>query len=188
MRIRYFRMYETIKFKECFYAAYEVRARRLYNWFSFLALAVSLISVLVWTISKSMPTLWAIIIAVAQFAQVFSIRLPYADQIGALKFLLPELHNLLLQIDVDWMKIDICNYEETKIIDLVSKYENHFSKIEDQYTIGVLFREIPSILKKAEKDQELYFRSHYTYETQVGCEIKDAGQQTESATEKPENQ
>lgn len=163
MRERYFRMYESIKYKECYYAAHGDRANTCYHVFTAITLVISIVSVLVWSISKSMPALWAIIISVAQFIQVFSVNLPWASQITALKYLLPELRKLSLRIDRDWLAIDINGYEDTKILDLISQYESAFADLENQFTSDVVFPERASVLEKAEKDQRAYFYSKYPY-------------------------
>lgn len=165
MRERYFRMYESLKYKECFYAAHDVRAHRLYSCASFITLAVSIASALVWSISKTMPALWAIIIASAQFLQTYSVNLPYSKQIATLKYLLPALNDLLLQVDKDWLSIDVLGYDEQKIVSLVSDYERKYVEIENQFIRDVKFGEVKSVLKKAEKDQVAFFKSRYTYTT-----------------------
>lgn len=165
MRERYFRMYESLKYKECFYAAHDKRAHKRYNYASCITLAVSIISVLVWSISKTMPTLWAIIIAAAQFLQTYSVNLPYSKQIATLKYLLPALNDLLLQVDREWLSIDVEGYDEQKIASLVSAYERKYVEIENQFVRDVEFGEIKSVLEKAEKDQAAFFQSRYTYTT-----------------------
>lgn len=174
MRERYFRMYESIKYKECFYAVHEKRARKLRKYVSSITLAASIISVLVWTISKTMPALWAIIIASAQFIQAFSVNLPYSDQIATLKYFLPALKVLLLQIDSDWLSIDLEGYDEQKIASLVANYERKYVEIENQFVGDIEFAEVKSVLKKAEEDQAAFFKSRYTYTTAEGSEQVNA--------------
>lgn len=163
MRNRFFRMYESIKFKECFYMVHENRAAALCNIFSIVTLLISILSVLVWSISKALPALWAIIIAVAQFAQAFSLKLPWANQLVALKFLLPELSKLSLDIDKNWLAIDIDHYSDEKILKLISLYEGRFTELEHQFTDGIRFSERAHILKKVEQKQREYFYSRYPY-------------------------
>lgn len=164
MRDRYFYMYEDIKYKECFYAAHGDRADRLNCAYSLFTLAISIISVFVWGISKSMPALWASIIALAQFAQVLNSKFPWASQMTALKFLMPELAKLSLDIDHDWLLSDVEGYDDAKILHLISTYESRFKALEDQFTEGVKFsKKKQSILDEAEKEQRAYFYSRYPY-------------------------
>lgn len=164
MRDRYFRMYECAKYKECFYSAHGDRADRLYFIYSFVTVFVSIVSVLVWSISESKPSLWAIVIAIAQFAQALSSKLPWANQIVALKYLMPELARLSLDIDRDWLSIDIEGYDDKKILNLISTYEERYKAIEKQFTEGIKFsRKNKCVLREAEKDQRIYFYSRYPY-------------------------
>lgn len=176
MRDRYFRMYESIKFKECFYAAHGERSRVMYNAFSAVTIGISILSVLIWSISKSMPALWAIVIAAAQFAQAFSVKLPWADRIAALRYLLPELKNLSIRIDRDWLALDVMQYDDEKIFALISDYESSFSALESQFTQYANFPEIRSVLDNAEKDQRAYFYSRYpSTQYAEGSETVNAG-------------
>lgn len=161
VRERYFRMYESIKYKEFFYSVHSVRARRLYEAFSLATLTISVVSVLVWSISKSMPALWALIIAAAQLAQSYCVRLPYAGQIAVLKFLLPELSKLTRRIDDDWLALDVNEYSDRKILALISEYEKAFSELEAVFTNDVRFPRSSRVLAEAEKRYDAYFESRY---------------------------
>jgi len=116
---------------------------------------------LIWSISKTMPAIWAILIAAAQFAQTYSANLPWADQLTALKYLLPELDQLALDIDHDWLSIDMEMYEEEEILELISVYEKRYSSLEKQFVSGISFHQRKAILKKAEADQRQYFYIRY---------------------------
>lgn len=163
MRERYFRMHESIEYKRCFYRRHFDRATRLYYQISTEALVASVVSVLVWSISKTMPALWAIVIACAQFVQAYSVNLPYAKQIASLNYLLPELNKLILQIDYGWLSLDIVGYDDQELLKQIAEHEAKFTALEDQFTNGIKFPEIESILKKAEQDTDAYFKARYTY-------------------------
>ena len=163
LRKRFFRVYESIKYKECFYQVHKKRASSLYTVYTVLMLAVSIVSVLIWSISKSMPTLWAIVIAVAQFAQALSTFMPFSKQLVSLKFLLPELSRLSIEIDKSWLSIDVMHYTDDQILSLINDYENRFNELELKYvsSIDVDFSESRSVMKATEKMQRAYFYSHY---------------------------
>lgn len=161
MRDRFFSMYQCIKYKECFYGSHRENAQKMYNAYSTITLAVSIISVLIWSISKSMPALWAIVIAVAQFAQACGSKLLWSSQLTSLKYLMPELAKLCLNIDHDWLALDLNNYSDEKILKLISMYEDRFEVLQKQFTDGISFHEKAAILKKAEMDQRNYFYARY---------------------------
>lgn len=161
MRDRYFHMYCIIKYKECFYNVHQARAQKLYNTYAVVMGAISIASVAAWSISKDLPALWAILIALAQFAQAFSGNLPCAQQIAALKYLVPELAKLSLEIDNSWRDIDLCEFSDTEISDLITEYEQRFSALEMQFANGIEFSQSKSILRKTEHNQRAYFYARY---------------------------
>lgn len=163
MRDRFFMAYETIKFKEYFYKAHKTRANKLYNLYTFSMISISLVSALAWSISKDMPALWAIVIAAAQFAQSISTFLPFSKQLTALKFLIPELSKMSVDLGRDWNLVDIDHYDDTKIAALISEYERKFDKLERRYVyaIDADFSESKWILNEAERMQKAYFYARY---------------------------
>lgn len=161
MRDRFFSMYQNIKYKECFYSAHRENAQKMYNVYSTVTLAISIITVLIWSISKSMPALWAIVIATAQFAQACGNKLLWTSQLTSLKYLMPELAKLSLAIDHDWLALDLNNYSDEKILKLVSTYENRFEALENQFTDGISFHKKNAILKKTETEHRNYFYTRY---------------------------
>lgn len=161
MRDRYFSMYQSIEYKTCFYRVHGENARRWYSLYTAATLALSILSVLIWSISKTMPAVWAILIAAAQFAQAYSSNLPWAAQLTALKYLLPELDRLILDIDHDWLSIDMGAYTEEEILELISTYEKRYSALEQQFSSETSFHQRNFILKKAEKAQRQYFYIRY---------------------------
>lgn len=161
MRDRYFSMYQSIEYKNCFYIAHGESAHKWYTLYTAATLALSILSVLIWSISKTMPALWAILIAAAQFAQAYSANLPWSAQLTALKYLLPELDQLVLDIDHDWLSIDMGAYTKAEILELISTYEKRYSSLEKQFASGISFHQKEWILKEAEKHQRQYFYIRY---------------------------
>lgn len=161
MRDRYFSMYQSIKYKECFYAAHREKARKRYGIYTVCMIALSILSVLLWSISKTMPALWAIVIAAAQFAQALSSFLPWSKQLGALRYLMPELAMLSLDIDHEWLALDMNGYSDEQIWDLISAYETRFETLQKQFVIDVDFDKTEDILKKAESAHRAHFYLYY---------------------------
>ena len=158
---RFFHMYKAIKFKEFYYAAHAKRVETLCLLYSMAVSAVSIGSVVVWSISKTAPTCWAIIIAAAQFAQVLMTQLPWYKQKTALAYLLPELKKLSLKIDRDYMKALNSGLDDDQMLELISKYERAFADLENQFVQDIIFHEIKTITKTAEADMRAYFNSKY---------------------------
>ena len=80
-----------------------------------------------------------------------------------MNYLLPELNKLILQIDYGWLSLDIVGYDDQELLKQIAEHEAKFTALEDQFTNGIKFPEIESILKKAEQDTDAYFKARYTY-------------------------
>lgn len=161
VRDRYFSMYQSIEFKSCYYGTHKAKANQNQLIFTIVMAVLSFVSISVWSISKSLPALWAVLIAAAQLAQALSPLLPWSKQLVALKFLLPQLTQLVLDIDREWLSLDQHEYSDEKIIDLVSEFENRYANIEAQFVGDTYFSEADSIISVAELDAKKYFYNRY---------------------------
>lgn len=161
MRDRFFTMYQSIKYKECFYSVNQRRAYKRYWIYSVLLIAISLLCALVWSISKTQPIIWAIIIGIAQLAQALSPFLAWSKQLTALKYLLPKLSSLLSDIDSEWMNIDSKKYSDSKIQLLITNFDRQFLELENQFAEDITFCEKKSVLMSAESRSRDYFYLRY---------------------------
>lgn len=184
MRNRFWGMYQSIVYKK---NVFEEIRRRAELWF-FLSRVVfalvSIASVLAWSVSKSMPVLWACLIAGAQIAQSLVDFLPWANQIRALKFLLPEMISLIWEIDKDWMRIENGElWDDDELFSLISGYEKRFSDLEAKYTNDVWFYALKSVKTAADKETDAYFNIRYS--TEKGS---DADEQTKTEPDAQETE
>lgn len=179
MRNRFWGMYQSIVYKKNVFE--EIRRRAEISLFvsRVLFALVSILSVLAWSISKSMPVLWACLIAGAQIVQSLVDFLPWSNQIRALKFLLPELISLIWEIDKDWMRIENGDlWNEDELFHLIAGYEKRFSELEAKYTNDVWIYALKSVKSSAEKETDAYFKIRYF--TTEGSDA-DERSETESA-------
>jgi len=159
---RFVYMYEALKYKEYYYAAHYKRASMISLICSVVVMFVSAASMLVWSVSKVTPTLWALLIAAAQFVQFLIPQFPWAKQAEALKYLLPELKKLSLKVDKAFMKIRLNpDVSDGEICELISRYETTFANLENQFVQDIVFPERKSVIIKAEKDKNSYFFAKY---------------------------
>ena len=85
MRDCFWGTYQTIVFKKFYYEEHQRRSEKLLFWTKLACSVVSIISVLIWSISQTMPVLWACLIALAQLAQSLLGYLPWSNQLEALR-------------------------------------------------------------------------------------------------------
>ena len=162
MRERFWGTYQSIVFKKCYYEEHQRRSERLLFYAKSLCAAVSILSVLIWSISRSMPILWACLIALAQIAQTMINFVPWAQQINALCYLIPGLNALIVDLDADWMILHYTDDgEEETFIEKTAQYERRFFDLEDQFTGGVWFPAVESVIERAEENAKNYFCVRY---------------------------
>ena len=163
MRERYWSMYTTIKHKERYYRFYFMRAKRINNFVVNFLLVCSFGGIGSWIILNHQPFswIWASITAIAQVFQALSHRSPYAKQDAALRFLCPQLSKLLLEIDSDWLKIELQLYSEKRIEKLVSAYQSKYDEISSRYTANLDMPINKSCNEKAAEECINFFKHNY---------------------------
>lgn len=184
VRNRFWGMYQSIVYKKNVFEAIRRRAEFWFFLVRVLFALISILSVLAWSISKSMPVLWACLIAGAQVVQSLVSFLPWSNQIRTLKSLLPQLISLIWEIDKDWMRIDNGDlWDEDDVFSLISDYEKRFSELETKYTNDVWFYALKSVKAAAEKETDAYFKIRYS--TEKGS---DADEQTKTEPDSQETE
>ena len=66
-----------------------------------------------------------------------------------------------LDIDHNWLSLDLIGYSDAKILELVSIYEEQFDALQKQFADDVRFDERPDIMKKTESSHRNYFYIRY---------------------------
>ena len=163
MHDRFWGTYQSIVFKKCFYEEHQRRSEQFLFWTKIICAAVSILSVLIWSISRSMPVLWSCLIALAQIAQTMIGFIPWSQQVNALRYLLPDLNDLIVKLDADWMNLHYTDTAgESAYIEKAAQYERSFFEIENRFTNGVWFPVVKSVVANAEHSSENYFLVRYS--------------------------
>lgn len=127
-----------------------------------VCLLFSLTSISTLIIWDGLPWLWAILTFVAQVIQAFSSHFPYSKQIVALDYLVPQVDELLLQIESQWRKIE--DYNDKKLDKLIDNFKEQFNNLETRFTANVYLPERNRCTKKAEYECKSHFKQHYNVE------------------------
>ena len=168
MRERFFKTYQTIVFKKCYYKAHQRKAEK-WLFFSKVACAfLSILSVLAWGITRTVPLLWACLITTAQLMQSMLDQLPWSQRTRALHFLLPALDQLILDIDEAWLRNDYAEADDASLMEQVTRFERTFFEIESKYTADVWFSSSAPVMKAADEEWDNYFQSRYHLPTGAG--------------------
>lgn len=179
---RFWGTYQSIVFKKCFFEEHQRRSEILLFWAKVICAAVSILSVLAWSVSKSLPALWASLIALAQLAQTMLGYIPWAQQLNALCYLLPDLNLLIADLDADWLRLSQGESEDPAALTEKSAfYERKYFELENRFTVGVWFPVTKSVVAAAETSRKDYFRVRYSNEE--GCEKNADSAESEPAAE-----
>ena len=163
MRDCFWGTYQTIVFKKFYYEEHQRRSEKLLFWTKLACSVVSIISVLIWSISQTMPVLWACLIALAQLAQSLLGYLPWSNQLEALRYLIPALNRLLVDISEDWMRLGYAEKDDdNSLLEKAVSYERRYYELEDQFTSGIWFPVVKSVINAAETAEDNYFHVKYS--------------------------
>lgn len=161
MRDRYFAMYQSVEFKLCYYEIYKEHSYRMYVAYSVALVVISLVGVSAWSISKSQPIVWAIIIGGAQLAQALVAFLPWSKQLISLKYFIPAVKILVLDVDKSWNDLNLKEYKAEKIGLLLSDYEHKYADIESQFLGDTPFPENNKFIGRATQKAKRYFYNRF---------------------------
>lgn len=158
MREYFWGVYYSIAYKKFYYLAHQRRSQTLLFAAKCICGGVSIISILIWGIARSMPVLWACLIALAQLSQTMLEYLPWSKQLNALNYLLPSLDELLLDVYEDWLRYG-CDEKDNRsmLAECAVKYDRKYFELENRYTAGVWFPMWKSVCKRAETACDHYF-------------------------------
>lgn len=161
MRDRYFRSFQSIVFKRGFYKAHYMAAYKANLIYSIVLAVLSFACITIWSISKTQPIFWALIIGLAQLAQAFASFLPWSEQLCGLKYLMPELETLIIDMATEWANIDIQAYDDLKIQEKITEFDSRFCRLENQYVGTIFFSESKKYTNEAERTMTDYLKLRY---------------------------
>lgn len=171
MRELYFAVYQNLIFKRCFYREQYGLAQKQCFWYTLILIAASVACTMAWSISKTQPVVWAVVIGVCQLAQSFSGVLPCFERREQLKFFMPELDKLDAEMDGEWIRVDLGDYDDHEIARVCENREVLFAELESKYVSDLYFSERKCLIKRATDEKEKYFLARYNY--QEGSETNE---------------
>lgn len=162
MREIYWGVYQSVVYKmSCYSRARQIAMATMF-WARLLCTALSLGSVLAWSISRSAPLIWACLVAITQCTQVFLDQIPWPKQIAAIDYMMPDLNGLLSEMEANWLSIESGAVSDpTDIMRLAVECDREFRKIEDKYTAGVWFNWDGRASKAGARDADAYFSNRF---------------------------
>jgi len=173
MREQYWRMYNDLYHRLCYYKHFQ----NFYTWInriiSSLLTITSLSSIAAWGVWGSHPIIWSLIIGGSQLIQALFPKLPYNDILISTKFIICSMDKLILSIEHEWLESEyVRDYTEQEYFDAISKHENAYSDLVSQYFSGSFLPEHRYLHSKAMNDCQNYFERKYGTTQEVQNDFK----------------
>lgn len=163
MRERYWNFYASIKYKSCYYMYFQILFKRINTFITCFLTLTTLSCIAAWDVWKEYQLLWSGLICLSQAIQALFPKLPYNDLLISTKFMISAIDRLLLDIDRDWLLIESHDLSDDEIISLLSKHQNHYADLVNQFFSGEYLPMIKYCEKKADQECTAFFL--VTYQT-----------------------
>lgn len=161
MREKYWNFYYKITYQSFYYKRFQIFFTGINRVITVFCSLMALSSVAAWGIWKTYPLLWSIMICSSQLIQAMFPKLPYNDLLCSTRFMICSIDKLRMSIDHSWLKIDVYNYTDKQILELIEKYEIQYSELVSQFFSGTYLPEIKYCVKKTEAECTAYFSLNY---------------------------
>lgn len=161
MADHYWDFFIATKHKACYYKSFYSLFSRI-NWAmtAFLNFA-SFSSIAAWGIWNDYSVVWAAIIGISQVLQMLFPKVPYNDLLISVKFILPEIDRLLIDIENDYFDIELGRLSDDDIKERLNIHQIRLFDITSRYFGGVYLPDLRFCASSAERDCKNYFSVNY---------------------------
>ena len=155
------RLFNEFKFKECYLERYCAYCKRWNDGIAIGGLLVSSASIAGW-FTAHVPALWGILIFAAQIVQIIKPFLSYERHMDSLKYLIPELSSLVIELENTWRKTRYASPDE--LSDLLRQFRERYNSMERKYCGVSIIPRIKKVDVDATKTCKSFFSVHYNIE------------------------
>ena len=156
------RLFIEFKFKECYLERYCAYCKHWNDGNAIGCFLTSSASVAGWALWTHVPWLWSTIIVLSQIVQIIKPFLPYEKNMDALKYLIPELSSLVIELENTWRKTRYSSPDE--LSDLLRQYRNRYNRMEMKYLGTSIIPRIERVDQDATESSQLFFSTNYNTE------------------------
>lgn len=161
MRDRFWSMYSETQFSYFYYWQYRDLSQKIDFWLRVISTFTTGASVTAILCEKYTPVFWTILIAISQTYQSLQQLLPFQERMTRIDYFLPPFKKLLNEIKRDWEYVDTMS--DDQITELIFKYENELSSLEETYIGSYPFPHRKCCKKAADKALKEHFDYHYNF-------------------------
>lgn len=122
-----------VKYSERYYELYYNDIQKIDNGFSIFTGLTSAAAIAGWGIWNEFRIVWAILVAVAQVGQIVRPHLPFSYHLSSLKYLIPELRTLTVEMESDWARFDVDQPDPQTYLEKIRFFNERYTAIESKY-------------------------------------------------------
>ena len=161
MQEHFWDFFVSTKHKSFYYIHFQNLFNRI-NWLLSAFLNITTVSsIAAWGIWDQYPLIWAIILCASQMIQIFFPKLPFNDQLISVRFIISEIERLLIDIESEWLKMEIRDIPDEDMHNLLVQYQLRLYEITNRYFSGYYLPVLHYCESKAEQDCKNYFSVTY---------------------------
>lgn len=159
MITQYWNVLTEFKHYEQYYIRYQIKSQRGDAIISAACIAFSVLTAAGWLSSLLSPLLSAVIISLLQVISAIKPLFPFSKQSTALQYLIPEISNLLLEVERTWN--DIYSLSDEKISSFIHTYQSRYNEMDSRITSGIYLPVSKRCEIYAENECKKYFSHRY---------------------------
>lgn len=118
-------------------------------------------SIAAWTIWQQLSFIWSVIIAVSQVLTSIKGFMPYNRRLKVLVPFIEDLKFLYNKIEYNWFQVASGELTEEEINELLYKFKDDFTNIENKNLKEVTLLENEKFKKKADEKTDFYFNNNF---------------------------
>ncbi|MBO7670748.1 MAG: hypothetical protein J6S60_09190 [Oscillospiraceae bacterium] len=150
MRDAFWSTLHDLNFKKLYLEKYHSHATRIDAVISAVAALASAGSISAWTIWQKLPLIWGIILMIVQVLQIVRPFLPYSRRLAALKYFIPEIRHLVLDVETEWYRAELSDSPD--YITVLHTFRKRYISLECEYLGSDPLPDIKHLRSAAEKD------------------------------------
>ena len=154
----FWKTYYELKADSCYFHLYAIRTKRIKIFVSAICLLSSSSFLLSWYYSDSNSLLWSILLFASQLIAVLQPLFPYDLQNRAACYIFEDLEELLLEVEQTRRRF-LSGVSDEELSECISRFEGRYNTIVMRFAKPDTFPQKSRLMKKAEKEANLYFQS-----------------------------
>ncbi len=164
MQSIYWKKMNTFKYNLLYLTLYFERCVKIKRGIKVTTAIFSSAAIAAWANWTQYAFIWGAIVVVCQVVGAASEVFPLQERISALSSLLGQLSVLYVDVESHWHEVFNGELSETQINDLIYKFENRWTIVDNKYFTSDALRQNMKIKEKAQAESDKYFMTLFNTE------------------------